>query len=179
MFQRLAPTGKHGVAHRAGPKHGGQRYRSNRVSTDIAMELESASEANHWGTGQEGTFVEKEAALRELNRRATSLKFGNAGANSVTGDAKEVHNEVYDLFVSHCLRSESTQELKRRLIVELSRVRNVRAGPPSRLRATFPLPHRREEITASRRLSIQAACADLSAPHACRYLSSHRPGIVH
>eukprot|EP00873_Tetraselmis_striata_P027865 jgi/Tetstr1/448129/TSEL_035422.t1 len=87
-----------------------------KVAAMIGLEVAATSAADHWLSGQEARFVAQEADLRELNQKAARL----ISANDVTGAEDSV---TYDAFLSHSFRGAGTQELKRKLICELSRVR--------------------------------------------------------
>eukprot|EP00873_Tetraselmis_striata_P027873 jgi/Tetstr1/448137/TSEL_035430.t1 len=98
--------------------HGGQQLPSlhnAKIAAMIRLELAATSAADHWIRGQEARFVAQEADLRELNQKAALL----TSANEVTN----LDSVTHDAFVSHSVRGADTQELKRRLICALSRVR--------------------------------------------------------
>jgi hypothetical protein len=98
---------------------GGQPLAGARAATNIDLELAAAKGATHWVAGQEDRFVETERTLRDINRSAARLQEDVGGASGVEAQV------LYDAFISHSLRGASTQEIKRRLITETSRVREV------------------------------------------------------
>uniref|UniRef100_A0A061QNP5 Wd40 repeat-containing protein n=1 Tax=Tetraselmis sp. GSL018 TaxID=582737 RepID=A0A061QNP5_9CHLO len=109
------------------------------VALDEPVNLQAFVESNHWRPGYEHLFVDFETRLREVNRFL---------ARSQRGHNSEVET---DLFISHSQRNEHTQQRKRRLVTELSRLREGGKRPGFTYWADFldlsgagPVPWRRE-----------------------------------
>eukprot|EP00873_Tetraselmis_striata_P045120 jgi/Tetstr1/465384/TSEL_010070.t1 len=111
----------HGVLKFGSSSPGGRRLpvlHSAKVAATIGLELAAERTNDHWATGHEPRFIKTETELRELNRKAARLT--SAGSEVTGSDGLRL---AYDAFLSHSFRRADTQELKRRLISELSRVR--------------------------------------------------------
>lgn len=136
---------RHGLA-----GHGGSRVHAlvgARVAATIGLELAAERPSDHWVSGNDWHFVEKERELRDLNRQAARLKHESSLSISASGET----GVLYDAFVSHSFRCGQTQELKRRLITEISKVREGGRKPGLVYWADFldlaergPVPWRKE-----------------------------------
>lgn len=91
---------------------------ANRVlATNHRLQLAAVEQrdSDHWRNGRDPRlFVQTERERRELNRSA-AIAF------------RADQTPKNDLFISHSIRDGSTQEIKRRIISELSRVQEARS----------------------------------------------------
>eukprot|EP00192_Tetraselmis_astigmatica_P000735 CAMPEP_0117653646 /NCGR_PEP_ID=MMETSP0804-20121206/3308_1 /TAXON_ID=1074897 /ORGANISM="Tetraselmis astigmatica, Strain CCMP880" /LENGTH=1168 /DNA_ID=CAMNT_0005459847 /DNA_START=42 /DNA_END=3548 /DNA_ORIENTATION=- len=83
----------------------------NPFTLKLALELQAEAKLEHWRLSETENFSRGERKLRNLNRNAARLQYGG-------GDVAD------DLFLSHCWRQPSTQEVARKCISYLSRVKS-------------------------------------------------------
>ena len=89
--------------------------RSTVVATNVSLDVAEAEQAGsqHWKDEQIQIFASVELDRRHVNRCAVRMIRG------------EESRTKYDLFISHSLRNSGTQLTKRRILNELSRIREV------------------------------------------------------
>jgi len=84
---------------------------ATKLALEVAAEEQKTSE--HWRDGREHVFACIENDRREINRCALRTLRGQETLRN-------------DLFISHSLRAHYTQQMKRRIVSELSRIQPVR-----------------------------------------------------
>ena len=139
---------KHGSGHELKLQHSLSGSLRDVKSMKLALKIRAAKgDAEHWKDENSSSFAGEEDKLRELNREgkqvlaaSSSWHLSSSHTSLSNGAKSSTHSAVTngqksqnagkitanDVFASHCWRQQETQELKRRLISELSRVPEVR-----------------------------------------------------